>query len=185
MSKIILVTGGSRSGKSVFAENKAAELGGDSVLYLATAIPTDDDMRERIRLHQERRNHNWNTHEGFKDIPEALQETEKDTALLDCVTVFITNYMFDDLSRDFDTISKEEIAALQEQILVELRRVVETARQEEKNLIIVTNEVGMCIVPPYRMGRIFSDINGKANEMLASLSDEVYLSVCGIPMKLK
>lgn len=185
MSRIILVTGGSRSGKSVLAENKAAELGEGSVLYLATAIPTDDDMRERIRLHQERRDHRWGTHEGFKDIPEALMNTDKNTALLDCITVFITNYMFDDLNRDFDTISKEEIAALQEEILKELRRIVETAKKEEKNLIMVTNEVGMCIVPPYRMGRIFSDINGKANEMLASMSDEVYMSICGIPMQLK
>ena len=185
MSRIILVTGGSRSGKSVLAENKAAELGEGSVLYLATAIPTDDDMRERIRLHQERRDHRWGTHEGFKDIPEALMNTDKNTALLDCITVFITNYMFDDLNRDFDTISKEEIAALQEEILKELRRIVETAKKEEKNLIMVTNEVGMCIVPPYRMGRIFSDINGKANEMLASMSDEVYMSICGIQMQLK
>lgn len=185
MSKIILVTGGSRSGKSILAEDKAFELGESSVLYIATAIPTDDDMRERIRLHQERRDARWGTHEGFKDIPETLRNTDKSTALLDCITVFITNYMFDDLSRDFDVISKEEVAALQEQILIELKRIVETARKEDKNLIMVTNEVGMCIVPPYRMGRIFSDINGKANEMLASMSDEVYMSICGIPMQLK
>ena len=69
--------------------------------------------------------------------------------------------------------------------LEKLREIVMTARREDKNLIMVTNEVGMCVVSPYRMSRIFSDINGKANEMLASLSDEVYLSVCGIPMQLK
>lgn len=184
MSKIILVTGGSRSGKSVLAEKKAVEYGEGSVLYLATAIPTDDDMRERIRMHQERRDARWDTHEGFKDIPQALEQTEKTTALLDCITVFITNYMFDQ-ERDFDTITKEEIHELEDQILDELRKIVETARREEKNLIMVTNEVGMCIVSPYRMSRIFSDISGRANEMLASLSDEVYLSMCGIPMQLK
>lgn len=184
MSKIILVTGGSRSGKSVLAEKKAVEYGEGSVLYLATAIPTDDDMRERIRMHQERRDARWDTHEGFKDIPQALKQTEKTTALLDCITVFITNYMFDQ-ERDFDTITKEEIHELEDQILDELRKIVETARREEKNLIMVTNEVGMCIVSPYRMSRIFSDISGRANEMLASLSDEVYLSMCGIPMQLK
>lgn len=184
MSKIILVTGGSRSGKSVLAEKKAVEYGEGSVLYLATAIPTDDDMRERIRMHQERRDARWDTHEGFKDIPQALEQTEKTTALLDCITVFITNYMFDQ-ERDFDTITKEEIHELENQILDELRKIVETARREEKNLIMVTNEVGMCIVSPYRMSRIFSDISGRANELLASLSDEVYLSMCGIPMQLK
>ena len=92
--------------------------------------------------------------------------------------------MFDE-ERDFDTITKDEIHALEDLILEKLREIVMTARREDKNLIMVTNEVGMCVVSPYRMSRIFSDINGKANEMLASLSDEVYLSVCGIPMQLK
>ncbi|MDO4556803.1 MAG: bifunctional adenosylcobinamide kinase/adenosylcobinamide-phosphate guanylyltransferase [Lachnospiraceae bacterium] len=184
MSKIILVTGGSRSGKSVLAEEKAFEYGEGSVIYLATAIPTDDDMKERIRLHQERRDSRWDTHEGFKDLPEVLKTTEKSTALLDCITVFITNFLFDE-ERDFDQISKEEIAALQEQIIAELKRIVSTAKDNDKNLIIVTNEVGMSLVPSYRLGRIFSDINGKANEILAKMADEVYFSVCGIPMKLK
>lgn len=184
MSKIVLVTGGSRSGKSVLAEKKAVEYGEGSVLYIATAIPTDDDMRERIRMHQERRDARWDTHEGFKDISQALERTDKTTALLDCITVFITNYMFDQ-ERDFDTITKEEIHELEDMILDELRKIIETARREEKNLIMVTNEVGMCIVSPYRMSRIFSDISGRANELLASLSDEVYLSMCGIPMRLK
>lgn len=184
MSKVILVTGGSRSGKSVLAEKKAFEYGEGSVLYIATAIPTDDDMRERIRMHQERRDGRWATHEGFKDICQALSKTDKNTALLDCITVFITNYMFDE-ERDFDTIEKDEIHRLEDLILDRLREIVNTARSEDKNLIMVTNEVGMSVVSPYRMSRIFSDINGKANEMLASLADEVYLSVCGIPMQLK
>ena len=184
MSKIVLVTGGSRSGKSVLAENKAFEYGDGSVLYIATAIATDEDMKERIRMHQARRDARWDTHEGFKDITDALVKTEKTTALLDCITVFITNYMFNE-ERDFDTITKDEIHALEDLILEKLREIVMTARREDKNLIMVTNEVGMCLVSPYRMSRIFSDINGKANEMLASLSDEVYLSVCGIPMQLK
>lgn len=184
MSKIVLVAGGSRSGKSVLAENKAYEYGEGSVIYLATAIPTDDDMKERIRLHQERRDSRWETHEGYRDLGEVLKNTDKTTALLDCITVFITNFMFEK-DRDFDTISKEEIALLQEQIIEEITKVVESARAYDKNLILVTNEVGMSLVPSYRMGRIFSDINGKVNEILAGLSDEVYFSVCGIPMKLK
>lgn len=184
MSKVVLVTGGSRSGKSVLAENKAFEYGDGSVIYLATAIPTDDDMKERIRLHQQRRDSRWETHEGYRDLVKALKETEKTTALLDCITVFITNFMFEE-ERDFDTISKEEITCLQEQIIEELKKIVQTARECDKNLIMVTNEVGMSLVPSYRMGRIFSDINGKVNETLAGLSDEVYMSVCGIPIQLK
>lgn len=184
MSKVILVTGGSRSGKSLLAENKAFEYGDGSVLYLATAIPTDDDMKERIRLHQERRDQRWDTYEGYRNLGDALRQTDKTTALLDCITVFITNFMFEE-ERDFDTISKDEVAKLQEHIIEEIKKVVEAARKYEKTLIMVTNEVGMSLVPSYRMGRIFSDINGKVNEILAGLSDEVYMSVCGIPIQLK
>ena len=184
MSKIVLVTGGSRSGKSVLAEQKAVEYGGSSVVYLATAIPTDDDMRERIRLHQARRDQNWDTYEGYRNLDQVMKETDKSTALLDCITVLITNILFE-AERDFDTISKDEIAALQVEIIEEVKRIVEASRENNKNLIIVTNEVGMSLVPAYRLGRIFSDINGKVNEILAGLSDEVYFSVCGIPIKLK
>ena len=184
MSKIVLVTGGSRSGKSVLAEQKASEYGEGSVLYLATAIPTDDDMRERIRLHQERRDARWETHEGYRNLDEVLKETKKTTALLDCITVFITNILFEE-DRDFDKITKDEIEDLQTMIIEEITKVVEAARIYKKNLIIVTNEVGMSLVPSYRLGRIFSDINGKVNEILAGMADEVYFSVCGIPIKLK
>ena len=77
MSKVILVTGGSRSGKSVIAEKKARELGDRSVLYLATAIPVDDDMKERIRVHQERRDSEWGTYEGYRDLGEVVKSTSK------------------------------------------------------------------------------------------------------------
>jgi adenosylcobinamide kinase/adenosylcobinamide-phosphate guanylyltransferase len=184
MSKVVLVTGGSRSGKSVLAEKKAFEYGEGSVIYLATAIPTDADMEERIRLHKLRRDSRWETHEGYRDLAETLKETEKSTALLDCITVFITNFMFEK-ERDFDTISKEEIASLQEEIIEEIKKVVQAARDYDKNLIMVTNEVGMSLVPSYRLGRIFSDINGKVNEILAGLADEVHMSVCGIPIQIK
>ena len=91
MSRVIMVTGGSRSGKSVIAEEKARQCGGRSVLYLATAIPVDEDMKERIRRHQERRDAEWGTYEGYRDLGEVVRHTEKSTVLLDCVTVMITN----------------------------------------------------------------------------------------------
>ena len=75
MSKVIMVTGGSRSGKSVIAEQKAKEYGKRSVLYLATAIPIDDDMKERIRMHQERRDPEWGTYEGYRDLGEVVKNT--------------------------------------------------------------------------------------------------------------
>lgn len=95
MSKVIMVTGGSRSGKSVLAEKKAREYGKRSVLYIATAIPVDEDMKERIRVHQARRDPEWGTYEGYRDLGEVVSSTEKDTILLDCVTVLITNILMD------------------------------------------------------------------------------------------
>ncbi|MCI6857764.1 MAG: bifunctional adenosylcobinamide kinase/adenosylcobinamide-phosphate guanylyltransferase [Eubacterium sp.] len=185
MSKVIMVTGGSRSGKSVIAEQKAKEYGKRSVLYIATAIPVDDDMKERIRIHQARRDSQWGTYEGYRDLGEVVCNTEKSTILLDCVTVMITNILFEDEERDFDKISGEEIESLESDVMRELSNLIKAIRDEDKNLIIVTNEVGMSVVPSYRLGRIFSDISGKANQFVASLSDEVYMSVSGIPMRLK
>lgn len=184
MSKVILVTGGSRSGKSVLAEKKAIEYGKRSVLYLATAIPVDDDMRERIRIHQERRDSEWGTYEGYRDLGQIIENTEKNTILLDCVTVLITNILFEE-ERDFDSLSKKEIEDLEADALLELGNIVKGARDGNKTLIMVTNEVGMSMVSSYRLGRIFSDLAGKANQMLASLSDEVYISISGIPLRLK
>ena len=184
MSKVIMVTGGSRSGKSVLAEKKAKEYGERSVLYIATAIATDEDMQERIRIHQERRDSQWGTYEGYRDLGDVIRETEKNTILLDCVTVLITNILFEE-ERDFDTISKEEIAAIEADVMKELGNIIKGARDGNKNLIVVTNELGMSMVSSYRLGRIFTDMAGKANQLIASLSEEVYISISGIPLRLR
>ena len=184
MSKVIMVTGGSRSGKSVLAEKKAREYGKRSVLYIATAIPVDEDMKERIRVHQARRDPEWGTYEGYRDLGEVVSSTEKDTILLDCVTVLITNILMED-EKDFDKLTSREIEDLEAQVMLELGNIIKGARDGNKTLILVTNEVGMSVVPSYRRGRIFSDITGKANQLIASLSDEVYVSISGIPLRLK
>ena len=178
MSKVIMVTGGSRSGKSVIAEQKAKEYGKRSVLYLATAIPVYDDMKER-------RDSEWGTYEGDRDLGEVVKSTEKNTILLDCVTVMITNILCEDEERDFDKISASEVEKLESEVIKELSNLVKAIRDEDKTLIIVSNEVGMSVVPSYRLGRIFSDISGKANQVLASLSDEVYVAISGLPLRLK
>ena len=147
MSKVIMVTGGSRSGKSVIAEQKAKEYG--------------------------------------KRSGEVVKNTEKNTILLDCVTVMITNILFEEEERDFDKISASEVEKLESEVIKELTNLVKAIRDEDKTLIIVSNEVGMSIVPSYRLGRIFSDISGKANQVLASLSDEVYVAISGLPLRLK
>ena len=188
MSKVIMVTGGSRSGKSVIAEQKAKEKLTREVMTKIIAdsdIPIDDDMKERIRMHQERRDPEWGTYEGYRDLGEVVKNTEKNTILLDCVTVMITNILFEEEERDFDKISASEVEKLESEVIKELTNLVKAIRDEDKTLIIVSNEVGMSIVPSYRLGRIFSDISGKANQVLASLSDEVYVAISGLPLRLK
>lgn len=185
MGKVILATGGSRSGKSVLAEKKAQQLGEGSVLYIATAIPTDDDMRERIRIHQERRNPLWETYEGYRNLDKVVRKTDKQVILLDCLTVLITNILFEDLDRDFDKVSKDEIHKLEKECIEETLKIAKAAKESNKTIIAVTNEVGMSIVPAYRLGRIFSDITGKVNQAFANISDEVYISVSGISLMIK
>jgi len=184
MARMILITGGSRSGKSQLAEQKATVLGGDDVLYMATGVATDEDMKERILLHQLRRNPNWGTFEGYHDLADAVRETPHKTILLDCITVLITNYMLQD-ERDFDEMTSAEITYMEEDIVKEIGSLIKAVQETEKNLIVVTNEVGMSVVSAYRMGRIFSDITGKVNQMIANISDEVYFSVSGIPLQIK
>ena len=96
----------------------------------------------------------------------------------------ITNILLEE-ERDFEKITKKEIEDLEAQVMMELSDVIKGARDGDKTLILVTNEIGMSVVPSYRLGRIFSDIGGKANQFIASLSDEVYISISGIPLRLK
>jgi adenosylcobinamide kinase/adenosylcobinamide-phosphate guanylyltransferase len=144
----------------------------------------DEDMKERIRIHQARRDAEWGTYEGYRGLGEVVRTTEKTTVLLDCVTVMITNILFEN-EINFDEVGNREIEDLEAQIMMELSDVIKGARDGNKTLILVTNEVGMSIVPSYRLGRIFSDIAGKANQFIASLSDEVYISISGVPLRLK
>jgi adenosylcobinamide kinase/adenosylcobinamide-phosphate guanylyltransferase len=182
MGKVILVTGGSRSGKSTFAEELLKDK--EDVLYIATAIVTDGEMADRIEKHKERRNTNWGTVEGFKDLDKALAATSSKYILLDCVTVMTTNIMFEK-ERDFDNITQVEIDSLESEIHKQFDILIEAVKKENKTIVLVTNEVGSGLVPEYKLGRIFRDIAGRVNQKLGALSDEVYLVTCGIPLKIK
>lgn len=181
-SNIVLITGGSRGGKSSFAESLYK--GNDQVLYIATAIVTDDEMQRRIDLHKQSRNQCWETAEGYKDLDQVVASNPKQDILLDCVTVMVTNLMFD---RDMhvEDLSYEEIEALEQSIIKEFKKLIAQVRIQGKNLVLVTNEVGYGLVPDYKLGRIFRDIAGRVNQQLALLSDDVYLVSCGLPLKLK
>jgi adenosylcobinamide kinase/adenosylcobinamide-phosphate guanylyltransferase len=182
LSKITLVTGGSRSGKSTFAENLLKDR--DDVLYIATAIVTDSEMENRIKRHRESRNSKWTTHEGYKDLDRTVERWNSKYIMLDCVTVMITNLLFDK-ERDFDNIPMEEIDELLEEIKIEFKKLINKCRDKDINLVMVTNEVGWGLVPEYKLSRIFRDIAGFVNQYIAGLCDEVYLVACGLPVKLK
>jgi len=182
LSRIILITGGSRSGKSAFGETLLNDK--DNVLYIATSIITDDEMRERVAIHKERRNKNWKTYEGYKNLKEIIEKTECKYIMLECVTTMITNLIFDKYT-SFDDLSREEIQSLERSISEEFKELVSACREYDKELVIISNEVGFGLVSEYKLGRIFTDISGRINQLLGKLSDEAYLVVAGIPLKLK
>ena len=181
---MILITGGNRSGKSVFAENLAKKTG-QRVLYLATAVPFDQDMVHRIQIHQQRRPAHWETYEGYLHLDRVIQEKKNQfpCMLLDCLTVWITNLLFY-FAQEEDP-EKFPYSYLEEQILREAEKIIQAASDSSFQLIAVTNEVGMGILPANTLGRHFCDIAGRVNQMFANASQEVYAVLSGIPVRIK
>ncbi|PEL05184.1 bifunctional adenosylcobinamide kinase/adenosylcobinamide-phosphate guanylyltransferase [Bacillus sp. AFS017336] len=191
MKKLIFVIGGARSGKSSYAERRIKELqtNQNDVVYIATAIPTDGDMGERIKRHQEERSSDWHTVEQFKQFNKLKMEEnflQSKYVILDCMTVMITNLMFERYTDiDFETINNEQINELESFIEKEVNELIDVCKEFEKSLIIVSNEVGYGLVPSYRLGRIFRDIAGRMNQKIASRAEEVILVTAGIPLRIK
>ncbi|MBM3925257.1 MAG: bifunctional adenosylcobinamide kinase/adenosylcobinamide-phosphate guanylyltransferase [SAR202 cluster bacterium] len=172
--ELVLVTGGVRSGKSAFAQSMAEKSEG-KVLFVATAQELDKDMWERIRRHRESRPREWATLEEPLDVAGALRRWKGgcDFVLLDCVTLWVTNLLL----RDED--------GPEESVLGPVHDVLEWRRRMSVSMVLVTNEVGMGVVPANTISRRFSDLLGKANQMLAGASDRVYLMVSGLPVQVK
>ncbi len=186
MSKFILITGGARSGKSRLAEEKAKEMG-EKIVYLATAIAFDEGMKDRIKKHREDRPKEWTTIERYRRFYKLKDNDgfcDADTILLDCMTLMVSNLLFES-NVAFDVAQMDEIDKVEMAIFKEIEILLDEIEKHDKNLIIVTNEVGMGLVPSYRLGSIFRDIAGRVNQYLAKRADEVYLTVSGIPVKIK
>ena len=193
---LIFVTGGAKSGKSKFAEEMLLKLnnGKQKNVYLATSIIFDEEMKEKVRLHKERRENNWVTVETYKNFEISLNDFFKNNnkiqhnMLVDCLTNMVTNIIFEERDIDWDNFDKN----LYVQIVEKLNKNVENSvnellkvSQNFENVIIVSNELGMGLVPSYPLGRYFREIAGKMNQIVAEKADEVYFVVSGIPMKIK
>ena len=169
MKRIILITGGQRSGKSSFAEQKALSLSSHPV-YMATARVWDDEFRLRVERHQKNRGPQWTNIEEEKDLSKHALDGR--VVVVDCITLWCTNFFFD-LNSDVQA----SLAAVKS----EFDKLV----AQEATFLVVTNEIGLGGVSENRLQRRFTDLQGWANQYIASFADEVYLMVSGIPVKIK
>jgi adenosylcobinamide kinase/adenosylcobinamide-phosphate guanylyltransferase len=169
--QIVLITGGARSGKSIYAEQRAAALGSRR-LYVATAEPKDEEMTRRVSEHKSRRGTEWATIEEPVELAEALlaQRGRTDCTLVDCLTLWLSNLL---LRRN----GKYAVRKVDE--------LIEILPQLDFHLILVTNEVGWGIVPDNMLARQFRDLAGWANQQFAAAANEVVLTVAGVPLIVK
>lgn len=186
MGKIILVTGGVRSGKSVYAESLAKALKGE-ILYIATSLALDSEMKDRIKKHIDRRPTNFKTLEAYKDFDKKLTSEilkDKSGVLLDCITNMISNLLLEKCT-DLNNISTDKIKECEDYVKDEFEKLLSICTLYDIPFIFVTNEVGMGLVPEYPIGRLFRDISGMINQFVARRASSVYLCVSGIPVEIK
>lgn len=178
--QLILILGGARSGKSTHAEKLALELGGRDVLYVATAQAFDDEMRARIAAHRAERPAGWRTLEAPSLIAAPLAEAvgPARVVLLDCLTLLASNAM---LALGDEPTARQAEAAVDAEVSVLLA----ACRGGAAIWIIVSNEVGLGLVPPYPLGRAYRDALGRANQRLAAAADRVLFMVAGLPLTVK
>lgn len=185
MGKIIYISGGARSGKSIFAEETCKDLS-DKVAYIATSEIFDEEMKDRVKKHKAQRPDSWDTYEAYRDLDKIMESISRnnDTALLDCLTVMVNNLVFHS-DIDIETASFDELDKLEKSIAEETSKLLSSARRLDINLVIVSNEIGMGIVPENKLSRIYRDIIGRSNQKCAAMSDEAYFVVSGIAVKIK
>lgn len=185
MSRLVFVTGAARSGKSRYAEDLASSLAGDDpVLYVATAATDDEEMRRRVEEHRGRRPRGWRTLEARRDVAGRLREFDTmGVVLLDCLSLLVSNILLDFTDELGDGAGAELKAS--ESVKSETEALIHWYGEREENLIVVSNEVGWGVVPPHRLGRIYRDLLGRANQRVAAESTEAILMVAGIPVTLK
>jgi len=171
MGKTILILGGARSGKSAYAVSLAKKY--KKTAFIATGQGLDKEMKERIRQHKKSRPENWKTFEEAKDPAALLADIGNyfDCVIIDCLTLLVSNLI---------------LAGFKEQeVLKRIEALFYTARKNRAKIIVVSNEVGLGLVPNNKLGRDFRDIAGKVNQTAAAKADIVFFTVSGMPLKLK
>ena len=171
MGRLLFIGGGARSGKSRFALDTALRQG-KRRLFIATAEPFDDEMAERIRRHQHERHGEFDTVEAPLEVASAVSAArEYDVILIDCLTLFLSNHL----------LRGDSLERLEERVT----DMIDVIQHASNTIIVVTNEVGMGLVPETSLGRRFRDVTGRAHQQLARQADEVYLAALGQILRIK
>jgi len=198
----ILILGGARSGKSRFAQSMAAKLG-RKVLFVATGQPLDEEMASRIEEHKRMRPKNWRTLEIDVKLGQQLkgQIKDADVVLLDCLSLLVSNVILNPSlplslraersnllalrAGSVKNLEKIDFTEAEKQVMDEIEELIECINKHKGSFIIVSNEVGLGLVPENKLGRVYRDLLGRANQLLAQHADEVYFMASGIPVKIK
>jgi adenosylcobinamide kinase/adenosylcobinamide-phosphate guanylyltransferase len=179
MSNLTLILGGARSGKSSHAQS-LAEDSGKAVAFIATAQAFDHEMSARIQKHRADRPAEWTTLEIPLEIAPHVKRIKSEVVVLDCVTLLVTNLLMQFVKDDL----VDEAPFLQS-VQNEMEELLFAIRESNQDWLIVSNEAGLGLVPPYQMGRVFRDAIGRANQQIAKEADRVIFMVAGIPMNVK
>lgn len=173
--ELILIIGGARSGKSALAERLAGK--SDRVLFVATAQALDDDMERRIAAHRSTRPASWDTLEEPIDLASSMRAEIKghDVVLLDCLTLWVSNMLLKD----------EGSPDAERTILTSAKDMLDLYHEGDATWIVVTNEVGLGVVPPSTLGSAYRDALGRVNQLVAALADKVYLMSAGLALEMK
>lgn len=168
MGRLTFILGGARSGKSTFALELAKKSGRKKV-FIATALPSDSEMKQRIKEHKKNRSRDWETIEITKNLDKKIEQQKNGTILIDCLTIYVSHL----------TNLKEP------EILNHIKKTIEAIKKSGAEFIVVSNEVGAGVHPNNKLGRYYRDVLGRINQMFARASDEFYVMFAGIPVNIK
>jgi adenosylcobinamide kinase / adenosylcobinamide-phosphate guanylyltransferase len=180
VKELILILGGMRSGKSDFAQTLASEIGGNAVIFVATAEPYDSEMQRRIERHRADRPAEWLTVEEPLHLSEAIRvasgaAADRGTVVIDCITLWVSNLL---LAAPGNNLSDETVNDC-------VKRLLDQYQSGHSSWIVVSNEVGQGIIPDNALARRYADLLGRANRAIAAQADKVLLMVAGLPVDVK